>query len=193
MDPQVVIVDADPAWPARFALLEERLRACLGDLCLGVEHIGSTSVPGLAAKDKIDAQVVLADVTPDVKPLVDAALARGGFQATREATDHRPAGDTSPGWHWEKLYLRGAHPALPFRSNIHLRARGRLNREYALLFRDYLRAHPASAEAYARLKRELARRARDVDDYVEMKDPACDLIYLAARAWAAHVAWRVVG
>lgn len=194
MPSEVEIVDHRPVWADRFALVAGRLRACLGDRIDLVEHIGSTSVPGLAAKDKIDVQVVVPDLTPAVKASLDDALVRGGFQATRDALDHVPPGDTGPAWHWEKLYLRGEHADLQFRSNVHLRARDRKNRRYALLFRDYLRAHPASAEAYARLKRQLAARHEDdIDAYIDIKDPACDLIIFAAQAWATQVGWSVPG
>jgi GrpB-like predicted nucleotidyltransferase (UPF0157 family) len=59
-----------------------------------------------------------------------------------------------------------------------------------LLFRDYLRAHPATAAAYAELKRRLAAALADPDSYPEVKDPAVDLIYLAAEEWAAAVGWE---
>ena len=66
---------------------------------------------------------------------------------------------------------------------------GNANQRYALLFRDYLRAHPSTAEAYGSLKRGLAAVAPDVDAYSDLKDPACDLIYLAAEDWAAATGW----
>jgi len=70
--------------------------------------------------------------------------------------------------------------------NAHVRVAGWPNHRYALLFRDYLRAHPPAAAAYARLKLALAERfGDDLRAYTEVKDPACDLIMAAAEDWAA--------
>jgi GrpB-like predicted nucleotidyltransferase (UPF0157 family) len=75
-------------------------------------------------------------------------------------------------------------PANQRRTNTHVRVPGRANQRYPLLFRDYLRAHPQTAEAYARLKRALAEHLADPFMYPDVKDPAVDLIYLAAEKWA---------
>lgn len=64
------------------------------------------------------------------------------------------------------------------------------NQRYPLLFRDYLRGHPATAEAYAELKRRLAVSLADPKQYPEVKDPAVDLIYLAAEDWAGRTGWQ---
>jgi GrpB-like predicted nucleotidyltransferase (UPF0157 family) len=71
-----------------------------------------------------------------------------------------------------------------------VRVAGRANQRYALLFRDYLRAHPATADAYAELKQRLAQNLADPGTYPEVKDPAVDLIYLAAEEWAEVNGWR---
>ena len=70
--------------------------------------------------------------------------------------------------------------------NLHLRVAGRPNQRYPLLFRDYLRAHSESAAAYAALKRALAALGIDRGVHADAKDPACDLIFIAALAWAAQ-------
>jgi GrpB-like predicted nucleotidyltransferase (UPF0157 family) len=71
-----------------------------------------------------------------------------------------------------------------------MRVQGRANQRYPLLFRDYLRTHPATAQAYAELKRRLAQHLADPRMYPEVKDPAVDLIYLAAEDWAAATLWQ---
>ena len=73
---------------------------------------------------------------------------------------------------------------------MHVRVEGRANQRYALLFRDYLREHPAAAEAYGELKRRLAAELRNVGVYADVKDPACDLIIVAAEDWARATAWK---
>jgi len=68
---------------------------------------------------------------------------------------------------------------------------GRANQRYALLFRDYLRAHSATAESYAELKQRLAKYLADAETYPEVKDPAVDLIYWAAEEWAGVTRWQM--
>ena len=179
----IEIREYDGRWPGEFELVAASLRAALGDLALAVDHIGSTSVPGLAAKDVIDVQVTVAALSDGVRD----ALVGAGFAHRDDITgDHVPAPSAAPAQpaDWAKLYFQqrpGERPA-----HIHVRVAGAPNQRYALLFRDYLRAHPASAQAYATLKRELARRFRDdADAYYDVKDPACDLVWEAAKEWAA--------
>jgi GrpB-like predicted nucleotidyltransferase (UPF0157 family) len=88
---------------------------------------------------------------------------------------------------WEKWYFRP--PAYQRLTHIHTRVMGRANQRYPLLFRDYLRVHPATAEAYAELKRRLAENLADPETYPDVKDPAVALIYLAAEEWAAAINW----
>ena len=96
---------------------------------------------------------------------------------------------TGPGEQWEKRFFRPPSGQRP--TNLHVRAAGRANQRYPLLFRDYLRAHPRSAAAYAELKRRLADNLRDLDTYPDVKDPACDLISVAAEDWAVVTGWRM--
>jgi GrpB-like predicted nucleotidyltransferase (UPF0157 family) len=153
----------------------------LGDRAVRIDHIGSTAVSGLAAKPVIDIQITVAGLG-DANQLSDA-----GLEEISVYGDHRPPGATGPEADWQKrLFSRRA--AMP--TNVHVRVEGRANQRYALLFREYLRAHPLSAEAYADLKRGLARHLSDRGTYADVKDPACDLIAIAAEAWAAETAWE---
>lgn len=176
------IVPYSRHWPAAFAATARRIRDALGPAALRIDHIGSTSVPGLPAKNVIDVQVSVAD-------LGDAdGLAAAGFRVYADIRkDHRPPGDGHPDSEWEKRLF--GEPADERRANIHVRVLGSANARYALLFRDYLRAHPATAEAYAELKRRLAEHMPDTLTYADVKDPAVDLIALAAEDWAAGTGW----
>jgi GrpB-like predicted nucleotidyltransferase (UPF0157 family) len=181
----VEIVAYKPAWPAEFREIAARLRQALGPLALRLDHIGSTSVPGLAAKDVIDVQITVAALNDDVVAAMQTAgytLAEGTWR------DHCPPTLTELAADWEKFYFRP--PAGQRRTNTHMRVAGRANQRYALLFRDYLRAHPATASAYAELKRRLAANLADPQTYPDVKDPAVDLIYFAAEAWAAATGWQ---
>ena len=74
--------------------------------------------------------------------------------------------------------------------NVHVRAAGRPNQRYALLCRDFLRANPTAAEAYALFKQRLAAQGMEIGAYVDIKDPVFDLIMHAAESWAARTGWR---
>ena len=178
----VVIVDYDPTWPDQFEQLAAALRRRLDDGVVSIDHIGSTAVPGLAAKDIVDLQVTVASLA-DADRLAPA-FEEVGYRATPFTQDHQPAGDTSDPHLWEKRLWQT--PPGARRVNAHVRVAGWPNQRYALLFRDYLRAHPDAAAAYARLKHALAERlGDDLFAYTDIKDPACDLIMVAAEEWAA--------
>jgi GrpB-like predicted nucleotidyltransferase (UPF0157 family) len=186
--PLVEILPYDQRWPADFAAIGAALRNALGDLALRIDHIGSTSVPGLAAKDRIDLQVTVANF--DRFEPAQAALERLGYTLVPGVLrDHEPPGWAGPSEQWQKRFFRPPTGQRP--TNLHVRAAGNANQRYPLLFRDYLRAHPRSAAAYAELKRRLADNLRDQETYPDVKDPACDLIFVAAEDWAAVVGWEL--
>jgi GrpB-like predicted nucleotidyltransferase (UPF0157 family) len=181
----VEIVAPTASWARQFQTLGRILRDSLGDLALRIDHIGSTSVPGLAAKDVIDIQVTVAEL--DLASLLPA-FARAGFEHRPDNPgDHRPPGTTGSQQDWAKLFFSpGSHDIA---SHVHVRAIGRPNQRYALLFRDYLRARPDAAAAYGELKRRLAALGISRGAYADVKDPVCDIIIAAAEDWAASTGW----
>ena len=179
----VTIVPYKPSWPAEFLEIASTLRGSLGDLAMRIDHIGSTSVPGLAAKDRIDIQVTVAGLNPPVED----ALNRLGYQRLEYLSDHPPSGIESKAGDWSKWVFKP--PPGQRATNLHVRVAGQPNQRYAILFRDYLRTHTATAEAYAELKRRLAGNLADPDTYPDVKDPAVDLIYFAAEDWAEFTGW----
>ena len=114
-------------------------------------------------------------------------LAEAGYASRPISRDHiPPGGSTDPG-DWQKRFLNerpGDRPA-----NIHVRVAGAPNHRYALLFRDYLRTHDRTSAAYGTLKQRLAAIADDTATYADAKDPACDLIILAAEDWVLATGW----
>jgi len=181
------ISDYRPSWPGEFEIIAADLRSILGPSAIRIDHIGSTAVPGLAAKDKIDVQVSVAAVAG-----LEAALGRlstAGYRSWPEgSSDHVPPGASQDPADWVKrlaLNRVGERPA-----NIHIRVDGAANQRYPLLFRDYLRTHGSSASAYGLFKRGLAAILDDIGLYADIKDPACDLIALAAEDWAAATGWE---
>lgn len=181
----IEIIPYQESWPAQFQEIATILRQGLGDLALRIDHIGSTSVPGLAAKDIIDLQITVAALD---EPVIQAMTQLGYRLPEGVWRDHSTPHFEGPETEWEKLYF--FPPPGRRRTNTHVRVQGRANQRYPLLFRDYLRAHPRTAEAYAELKRRLAQHLADPQTYPDVKDPAVDLIYLAAEEWAAATNWQ---
>jgi GrpB-like predicted nucleotidyltransferase (UPF0157 family) len=177
----ITILPYDARWPGEFRAIGAPLREALGDLARRIDHIGSTSVPGLAAKDVIDIQVTVAAL--DVETLV-GALAPLGYTLYPPADhDHMPPGHDDPPEEWRKLFFRP--PEGQRRTHLHIRQASRANQRYALLFRDYLRVDPQARGAYQQIKEALARlHPDDVDAYYDVKDPVCDIVMAAAERWA---------
>jgi GrpB-like predicted nucleotidyltransferase (UPF0157 family) len=158
----------DPAWPAQFAAEEVKIRAALGDAALVLEHVGSTSIPGIPAKPIIDILLVVRDSSDEVS-YVPALTARGYRLEVRE-----------PEWHQHRL-LKGDGPNV----NMHVFTVGSSEIVRMLAFRDRCRAHPEERDLYERTKRELARRVwRHVQHYANAKGDVVEEII--ARALAAR-------
>jgi GrpB-like predicted nucleotidyltransferase (UPF0157 family) len=183
----VVITPYQPRWAEEFRTIGGRIRELVGAASVRIDHIGSTAVPGLGAKDVIDVQVTVADF--DRAGAVVAPLRAAGFRQGDELVyDEFPAlPKTDPGL--RKLYLR--EPEGERRTHVHVRELGRFNQRYALLFRDYLRASPAVRGDYEAVKRQAARLfPESIDGYLSVKDPVVRIIYEAATLWATAVSWR---
>jgi GrpB-like predicted nucleotidyltransferase (UPF0157 family) len=182
----VVVRPYQPGWAAEFAALAARLRAVAGDELLGLDHVGSTAVPGLCAKDVLDVQLL-------VPRLADAA----GLLARLRAAGFRPKegfqcdvfrGVPADSPELGKRYVR--EPAGERRVHLHVREAGRFNARFALLFRDYLRAHAPARDAYGEFKcRAAALFPASIEGYLYVKEPVFQLLYQAAELWAGQVGW----
>jgi GrpB-like predicted nucleotidyltransferase (UPF0157 family) len=181
----ITIVPYRREWSEQFGSLGRELRYALQDLALGIDHIGSTAVPGLAAKDVLDIQVTARGLTTEVDEAVNGA----GYERLMHITrDHVPPGGAGNPEQWSKWFYNQRGDGR--RVNLHVRVAGRANQRYAVLFRDYLRANPAMADAYGQVKLALAaHHADDVETYYAIKDPVCDVIMGGAEGWAAATGW----
>jgi GrpB-like predicted nucleotidyltransferase (UPF0157 family) len=161
--PAIEVVDYDPDWPVRFGRIRDRIAPVLGLLAVSIEHVGSTSVPGLAVKPVIDIDVVVADAS--AIPAAIGALDTLGYEHLGDlGVKDREAFRRPPGSEKHNLYV--------------CLAGGEGLRNH-LALRDHLRAHPDAVEAYAALKRRLAVESPDIDAYVVAKT---DLIVSFLRA-----------
>jgi GrpB-like predicted nucleotidyltransferase (UPF0157 family) len=149
----VVLVEYDPAWPDLFEREADRIRAALGESALQIEHVGSTAVPGLAAKPIIDINLVVAD-SADEDAYVPALEAAGYVLRVRE-----------PEWYEHRMF-RGDEP----RVNLHVYSTGCEEVERMRVFRDRLRANADDRALYERAKRELAEKEwKYVQNYADAK------------------------
>jgi GrpB-like predicted nucleotidyltransferase (UPF0157 family) len=182
------VADYTGDWPGRAASLIATLRDQLGGRAERIEHIGSTAIPGMAAKDVLDLQVSVTSLE-DAAREFDQPLGSLGFRRTPYERDHVPAGWPDDGREWVKrLWTRRGHPGGDV--NLHVRLAGSPNERLALLFRDWFRAHPEAVPAYASFKRSLATAVPDIATYSDVKDPVVDLVIAVADAWAAVSGWQ---
>jgi GrpB-like predicted nucleotidyltransferase (UPF0157 family) len=161
----VRIVPYDPAWPEEFEAEKDRLQPILAPwISGGIHHVGSTSVPGLAAKPVIDIVLAVPD-SSDEDAYVPALEAAGYVLRIRE-----------PDWHQHRLF-KGPDTNV----NLHVFSRGCPEIDRMLAFRDHLRGNDADRELYERTKRELATRDWEyVQDYADAKTEVVEQIVARA-------------
>jgi GrpB-like predicted nucleotidyltransferase (UPF0157 family) len=172
----IEVVAYDPGWPGRFEAWRGRLASLLGPVARRIEHVGSTSVPGLAAKPVVDIQVSVPDLADEQAYVAPCEAA--GLQFRIRDDEHR--------------YFQPP-PGQPREVHVHVCQQGSDWERVHLLFRDYLRSSADAREAYAAAKHEAARIWRnDRAAYTESKSDVILGILDLADVWAAAVSWSVV-
>jgi GrpB-like predicted nucleotidyltransferase (UPF0157 family) len=174
MSDPIVIAPYDPQWPCRFAELGARLRGALGPVAMRIDHIGSTAVPGMAAKPVIDVQISVASFDP--------------LEAYKTPLEGLGLVHRADNPDLTKRYFRetpGQH-----RTHIHVRLAGSWSEQFALLFRDYLRVHDEDCRWYESIKRGLADQYRDDrHGYTDAKGPYLWEIMKKAAEWVQDTGW----
>lgn len=165
----IVLVEYDPHWPDRFQYEAGRICPALGVYALKVEHVGSTSVPGLIAKPIIDILLVVADSAKEIEYV--PALETVGYELqVRE-----------PSWHEHRMFKCPEHDV-----NLHVFSAGCAEVERMLTFRDWLRASAEDRNLYAQSKRALAQKEwKYSQNYADAKSAVIEQIMCSARR-AAH-------
>ena len=163
---KVALVDYDPAWPDLFARESQRVKAALGAKALSIEHVGSTSVPGLPAKPIIDILLVV-ERSADEKSYVPLLEAAGYVLGIRE-----------PDWQEHRMF-KGPDTNI----NLHVFSEGDEEIERMLIFRDWLRENLADREFYMRTKKELAQKDwKYVQNYADAKSKVVESMIARARS-----------
>jgi GrpB-like predicted nucleotidyltransferase (UPF0157 family) len=165
MPTQITVVEYDPHWPELFAREADRIRSVLGNRALRIEHVGSTSVPGLAAKPKVDVLLVVARSA-------DEAAYAPVLQAAGYRFHHR-----EPHWHEHRMFK--GHENV----NLHVFSQQCPEIDRMLTFRDRLRDSAVDRELYERTKLALAQKQWDsVQDYADAKTVVIEEIMARARS-----------
>ena len=160
----ILIVDYDAWWPGMFAREAERIRQVLGEGVQQLEHVGSTSVPGLAAKPRIDMLLVVED-SSDEPTYVPALQSAGYILRIRE-----------PEWYEHRVF-KGPDTDV----NLHVLSVGCVEIDRMIRFRDWLRTHTEDRELYERTKRQLAaQRWKHVQNYADAKSEVVEQILARA-------------
>lgn len=190
------LVAANPDWAQQARRIIARLNTACGHRAIRIDHIGSTAVPGLDAKDVIDIQITVASL--DVADELAADLLRAGYPRVDSITADRPKPDArsrvaefdhvNDKTLWRKRFHASADPGRP--TNVHLRVAGYPGQQFSLLFVDWLTNNPGAASDYLAVKRAAAQN-HELDAYVEAKEPWFLDGYRRAWAWADSASWRV--
>jgi GrpB-like predicted nucleotidyltransferase (UPF0157 family) len=175
------VVPYDARWPDAFVALASRVHAALEPPIVKIDHIGSTSVPGLAAKDCIDLQVRVDTLN---EGSIISLFERIGFRVRPEAWNRV---EISFGVKWQKLVF--APPPGERASNVHVREAASETAQRNLLFRDFLRANDMARDAWGAFKQQLALIATDIHQYGQIKAGPTEILMIAAEGWAADTGW----
>jgi GrpB-like predicted nucleotidyltransferase (UPF0157 family) len=163
---RILIVDYDPHWPNLFASEANRIRCLLGSMALLIEHAGSTSVPGLAAKPVIDILLAVADSAQEAA-YAPALYSAGYVISIREHN-----------WYEHRMF-KGPDTDI----NLHVFSRGCPEIDRMLMFRDWLRSNATDRELYARTKATLSQKEwTDVQDYADAKTAVIEEIIARVQA-----------
>jgi dephospho-CoA kinase len=180
-----VLRAADRTWAEQATRIVNRLNAACGHRALRIDHVGSTAVPGLDAKDVIDVQVTVKSLEV-ADELADALLSAGYPRVAGITVDVAPSDDAAL---WQKRFHASADPGRP--TNVHVRADGWPNQQFALLFRDWLTADADVREEYLAVKRNVAAEGHaTMTAYADAKEPWFVDAYPRAWSWAEATDWR---
>lgn len=180
----VELHDPDPTWTDAAERLLARIRRALGDRLATSHHVGSTAVPGLVAKDVVDLQLGVHDLTVADDPAFVAALTEIGHPR-RPDVDHDESQDGTP---WPKRFHASSDPGRA--AHVHVREVGSPGWRWALAVRDWLRHDEAARAEYAELKRAVVARDPSWETYPAAKEPWFAAVDARVEDWVRRTGWQ---
>jgi dephospho-CoA kinase len=193
---QPVLVKHDPSWPDQASRIVARLNTACGHRAVRIDHIGSTAVPFMDAKDVIDVQVTVASLDA-ADELAEALTGTGYVRMPVTADESKPDArstvaefdHTNSASLWHKRLHCSADPGRP--TNVHVRVDGWPNQQFALLLVDWLAANPDAQHEYLSVKRQAEQSSNgSIEAYVAGKEPWFSNAYRRAWDWADGSRWR---
>ncbi|MGH3672365.1 MAG: GrpB family protein [Pseudonocardiaceae bacterium] len=178
---RLAIAAYDPTWPSEFCSLAVRIGAILAPVAEHIDHVGSTAVPGLAAKDCIDIQIRVPRLNEE---MIAPPFAELGFRLRPEPWNHI---EITAGRQWPKLVF--APPVGERAANVHVRETSSATARRNLLFRDFLRADRTARHAWTTFKQRLAQVVTNLADYGQLKQAPTEILMIAAEDWARRTKW----
>lgn len=179
------VVSYDETWPEQARRIVARLNTACGHRAVRVDHIGSTAVPGLDAKDVIDIQVTVTSL--EVADELAGPLLTAGYPRVADITEDVAHSDDKA--LWQKRFHASADPGRP--TNVHIRVDGWPGQQFALLFPAWIAANPDERVEYLALKHDaMAAAPADSGEYADAKEPWLAGAYRRAWAWADETGWR---
>jgi len=179
------VVSYDETWPEQARRIVARLGTTCGHRAVRIDHIGSTAVPDLDAKDVIDIQVTVTSL--EVADELAGPLLTAGYPRVADITEDVAHSDDKA--LWQKRFHASADPGRP--TNVHIRVDGWPGQQFALLFPAWIAANPDERVEYLALKHDaMAAAPADSGEYADAKEPWLAGAYRRAWAWADETGWR---
>lgn len=178
----------DERWPQQAARLIERVGRALGERAPGIEHVGSTAVSGMPGKDAIDIQVGVRSLAEADDPAFVSTLAALGFPRVDDYRMDHPVDELPDPSLWVKRFHGSCDPGQV--THLHVREISSAGWQYALLFRDWLRATPEEADTYVEMKRRVHAEATSVAEYRAARAPWFNDAWSRMTAWAQRSGWN---
>ena len=185
---ELVLHQSDPTWPEQAQRMLARLRLAFGDLLGSADHVGSTAVPGLVAKDVLDLQIGVWRLDDADDEALRARLDAAGFPRAAGVFADFDRGSEGT---WPKRMHGNADPARV--AHIHIREVSSPGWRWALMFRDWMRADADARAEYAAEKARIAASGATATEYAEAKEPWFDAVHERAEAWARESGWEPQG
>jgi len=183
-----VVSPYDDEWPTQASRIISRVSRALGESAPQIEHVGSTAVPGMGGKDVIDLQIGVRDLRAADDPAFVEALAKAGFPRVEDYRMDHPTDEIPDPSLWIKRFHGSCDPGRVV--HLHVRELESAGWQYALLFRDWLRADATARQEYEHVKSGLAEEFMTTQEYASAKEPWFNEVWPRMQSWARRSGWH---